>query len=162
VCNDCNCEDENIEFYKCPGRSCVKDTECQSGNCQHHYCTVSKTDFSVCTKDNTARCGRCPETPCTRRKQCQYFGCLSDKSNPLLPMKCSACECFFDRYTLAIKSKMCGGMNCEGDDYCESGVCVNGICTISKNNSNLCTTDVEAACGKCDKVRCDQDQGIQC
>jgi hypothetical protein len=61
-----------------------------------------------------------------------------------------------------IKSKMCTGTNCKGNEYCESGLCVNGICAISKTNINTCTTDVEAACGKCDKVQCDDDQDVQC
>ncbi len=57
---------------------------------------------------------------------------------------------------------MCAGTNCKDNDYCESGLCVNGICALSKTNINTCTIDVEAACGKCDKVECDDDQDIQC
>lgn len=41
ICNDCNCEDEDIKNYKCPGRYCAADSECVSGKCLHHYCTVS-------------------------------------------------------------------------------------------------------------------------
>jgi hypothetical protein len=138
----------------------VRNETCLSGLCLDKYCTVSETDKSICSKDILARCGRCPDTTCTRRTQCQHFGCLSDKSNPLIK-KCSACECFIDRYYAVVaKSKMCGGVNCRGNEYCESGLCVNGICTVSKTNENLCTTDVEAACGKCDKIKCDDD--LQC
>lgn len=162
VCNNCNCDDENIKSYKCAGRHCDLDSECFSGFCQHHYCTVSKTDLSICTKDTTAKCGRCPNEACKRRKECQHFGCLSDKANPLLPKKCSSCECFLDRYSTVINSKMCAGVNCKGNEYCDSGLCLNGICALTKTSIDTCTTDVEAACGKCDKVACDDNQNAQC
>ena len=32
-CNGCNCEDEDILAYKCPGRYCKAETECESGFC---------------------------------------------------------------------------------------------------------------------------------
>ena len=125
---------------------------------------VKKT-IEYCTKSTVARCGRCGGTSCSKRTDCQFFQCR--KSDPTQIMNetflgtCADCESEPARYIAKSGVKLCGGVHNKDHqpDRCASNEMEYNFCKVPKIESafGYCTEDTLAACGKCDRVKCDDD-----
>ena len=146
-CSDCKCDLDGSRQDLCLGVRCNQHSMCKSGNCHRGYCALSVFDNTTCHNNTHFPCGKCGGLNCKKGEhvECKYLACMS-----VLGDKCSSCEC--DRNNS--KTNLCEGVNCKGDYECRSGRCYLGFCALNSVSMDTCTQDVDAGCGKCDRVFC--------
>lgn len=141
------------------GKSCGKNEDCVSNNCDHLICgPTSCTDSSANGNETDVDCGGTCPTKCAEGQKCKVGtdcvsgGCLNDICSACKNGKQDGTETDVDCGGSC--STKCGsGMVCGGDSDCVSASCVSNKCSsCSDNTKNGTETDVD--CGGSCPTKC--------